>query len=531
MPKTIVMGRILPFLMVCLFLLAPPARGGGGPTPRSRAGGPDFNGDGFADLAVGAPGESVNVAGTNYGYAGIVDVVYGSSSGLVAAGVQEIAQDFGSKGTVAGGESFGSAVVAGDFNADGYADLAVGAPGEDVGPGPQVDAGAVSVLYGSASGLSGSGDGFFTELGSPESGDGFGSSLAVGDFDGDGYADLAVGAPGEDIGPHPDAGAVEVLRGSAAGLTESGATVWTQNSAGVLGRAGSLERFGEALAAGNLGKGPEEDLAIGVPGQNVGRAPAAGSVAVLYGSAGGLAAAGNQLWDQDRAGVPDQSEAGDNFGAALAVGDLGKGPAEDLAVGAPQDDLGSAGGAGVLNVIYGSPTGLRGKGAQAFSELTPGIPGDPAGDDQLGGALSIGNFGRGGGDDLAVGLPGKLLGAQTSAGAVIVIYAGTGGLRATGAQLWTQDSPNVKDRSEYGDRLGAALAAADYGGGAFADLAIGVPGEYVGTTVSAGVVNVLYGTRRGLRSGGNQLWRQGANLPGSPEAGDSTGAALAAAGA
>jgi FG-GAP repeat len=83
-----------------------------------------------------------------------------------------------------------------DFNDDGFADLAVGVVGENLGA--ISNGGAVNVLYGSATGLTGAGSQLFTQdssgvPGVAEPGDGFGDALAVGDFDGDGFADLAVG--------------------------------------------------------------------------------------------------------------------------------------------------------------------------------------------------------------------------------------------------------------------------------------------------------------------------------------------------
>ena len=90
-----------------------------------------------------------------------------------------------------------------------------------------------------------------------------------GDFNGDGFADLAVGAPGEDLGS-PDAGAVNVLYGSAAGLTSAGNQFWHQNSPGIAERADAGDLFGSALAAGDFNGDGFDDLAIGVPAEDVG---------------------------------------------------------------------------------------------------------------------------------------------------------------------------------------------------------------------------------------------------------------------
>ena len=186
---------------------------------------PDFDNDGFGDLAVGVPGEDVGTAAN----AGAVQVLYGAADGLAADG-RILAQGAGGvPGASEAGDRFGAALVTGRFNSDGYEDLAVGAPGEGVGADD--GAGAVVLLFGSADGLGGGGGRLLT-LDNPEPGDGFGSSLATGEFTDAGQ--LLVGAPGEDVRSLTDAGAVSLISTPASDPDE--ALLW-QGVAGVTGTA------------------------------------------------------------------------------------------------------------------------------------------------------------------------------------------------------------------------------------------------------------------------------------------------------
>ncbi len=498
-------------LAVAVLLVSPTATASASAT----APGCDYNGDGHEDLAIGVPLEDVGAIGN----AGAVNVLYGSGSGLTATGDQLWHQD--SPGIVWMAEAddlFGFVIACGDYNDDGFHDLAIGAPLEDVGA--IVDAGAVNVLYGSSAGLTAAGDQLWHQdtpgvLGMAEAEDNFSSSLASGDYDGDGFDDLAIGAPAEDVGALVDAGAVNVLYGSSAGLTAGGDQLWHQDCPGVLGTAeagggfkvaGDL--FGDRLASGDFDGDGFDDLAIGVPGEDVGAIVDAGAVNVLYGSGSGLTAAGDQLWHQDTSGVLGTAEEFDLFGRSLASGDFDGDGNDDLAIGAPFEDIGAIEAAGAVNVLYGSGSGLTAAGDQLWHQDSAGIEGVAAAADFFGDFVASGDFDGDGHDDLAIGAPFEDIGAIGDVGAVNVLYGSGSGLTAGGDQVWHQDSAGIEGVAEEFDLFGRNLASGDYNGDGFDDLAIGVDLEDIGAIVGAGAVNVLYGSGSGLTAAGDQLWHQ-----------------------
>jgi hypothetical protein len=400
--------------------------------------------------------------------------------------------------------------VAADFNNDGVADLAIGVPGETIG-GPENEiAGAVNVLYGAGSGLSGSGAQLFSQVGGAvEFRDRFGEALAAGDFNGDGVADLAAGASGEDVGSVADAGAVSVLYGAAGGLTSAGGRLFTQ--VGSAAEAG--DNFGSALAAGDFNNDNFADLAVGAPWEDAYSTRDAGAVSVLYGSAGGLTTSGGRLFTQDSAGVPDTAEGNDQFGSALAAGDFNNNGFADLAAGAPSDEAG-----GAVIVLPGSAGGLTTSGARLFRQVGGAVEGG----DNFGFALAAGDFNNNGFADLAAGAPFETVGSTTySAGAVSVLYGSAGGLTGSGGRLFTQ----VGGAVERGDLFGWAVAAGDFNNDGFVDLTAGAPWEAVGSLSQAGAISVLYGSAGGLTGSGGRLFTQ---VGGLVEAYDHFGSQLAA---
>jgi hypothetical protein len=418
----------------------------------------DFNGDGFADLAIGVPYED-----TNQEDSGAVNVLYGTPAGLSAGGNQFWTRDSdGIIGDERQGAQFGRALATGDFNRDGFADLAAGIPFHDV-QNKIVDAGSVAILYGSASGLTSEGDQALSQdsdgiRNSAEAGDQFGFAVTTGNFDDDGFVDLAAGAPGEDARSGPRAaGAVNVIFGSDAGLTGDGDQYWTQDSDGIKGNREADDLFGYALASADLDGDGSGDLAVGVPFEDLGSDLDAGYVNVLYGSAGGLTSTGDQGWSQDSDGISSKAETGDEFGFALSAGNLTAERFADLAIGSPgEDDSDGREDTGAAHVLFGGDSGLTSDGSQFWTQDIADVEGQNEGGDRFGFWAGSANFGAGREDDLALGVAFEDLSGGVDGGAVSVFYGSASGPSADTDELWTQDTSGIQDTVEPGDQLGRA---------------------------------------------------------------------------
>lgn len=284
--------------------------------------------------------------------------------------------------------------------------------------------------------------------------------VAAPDFDGDAYADLAIGAPYADA-HRGDAGITHVIHGGPGGLRGATRQVWSQASGGVADRPEWGDQLGWTLAHGDFDGDGFSDLATSARWED-GGARDAGAVHVLHGSPEGLTAERSQLWRQDSPGMADAGERKDQLGWALAAADFDGDGHADLAIGVPFEDRAGAD-SGVVHVLDGSPTGLRASGSQLWHQDSPGIADRAEAGDHFGKALAAGDYDGDGHADLAIGAPYESRGVNRS-GVVHVLRGSGRGLTARGSQLWHQDAPGVRERSEERDQFGQSLAAGDFDG-------------------------------------------------------------------
>ena len=141
------------------------------------------------------------------------------------------------------------------------------------------------------------------------------------------------------------------MYGSAEGLSAAGDQFISQNTAGVRGGSEAGDAFGSSLAVGDLNGDGFEDLVVGVPGEAIGRIDGAGGVNILYGSAEGLSAAGDQFISQNTAGVRGGSEAGDAFGSFVEIVNSSSDEPPSLIIAAPNESIGSVTFSGAIHIL------------------------------------------------------------------------------------------------------------------------------------------------------------------------------------
>ena len=360
----------------------------------------DLNGDDTSDIAVGTPRDDTGGVGR-----GTIHVLFMNGNGSVSD-IVEINSDTPNGPDLNDGDRFGSSIAnIGDLNNDGVTDIAVGAHSDDAGDTADTKIGIIHIMFMNSGGTVSSTIEINnnTENGPDlNDGDRFGSSIAnIGDLNGDGISDIAVGAYSDDAGGD-DRGAIHIMLLNSDGTVSRtiGINSTTPNGPDL----SNTDYFGVSIAnIGDLNNDGVTDIAVGATGDDTGGS-GRGAIHIMLLNSDGTVSSTIEIND-DTPNGPDLSDS-DFFGVSIAnIGDRNGDGVTDIAVGANGDDTGGTdifANIGAIHIMLLNSDGT----VSSTIEINDDTPNGPVLNNTDGFGRSIANIGDRNGDgisDIAVG--------------------------------------------------------------------------------------------------------------------------------
>ena len=434
----------------------------------------DLDGDGVVDIGAGAPGHVLHSVHT-----GDVYVMFMNSNGTVKQTTEINSDTPNGPSVLHQDDEFGiSMSTIGDLDGNGVDEIAVGAAGSPVA---DIHEGSLYILF-----MNSDNTIISTSVIGPDTpngpnlmnGDAFGEAVAgIGDIDGDGVPDIAVGAPGQFA--TTNAGELHILMMNSNGTIKSTTTIESGTPNGPMLETG--DHFAISIRnMGDLDGDNINDIMVGTRGDD--------TIYFIQLSADGTPKATTELHGRDV--IPTLYAPSDHFGWSVAnIGDLDNDGTPDIAVGSPGTRAGGAP-TGYVEILLMNSDGTV-KSATLINGDTPNGPALAVGD-RFGASVSgIGDLDGNGAVDIAVGAPGHFENSESTGDAYILFMNNDATIKSTvdlGASNTTTNGPVLVANDRFGESVSTI---GDIDGDNITDIIVGAPGHAV-RGVATGDAYILF---------------------------------------